>query len=177
MSDVLRSERQNTRRTGFFCRSAVPAELAPLPNRYGNGLPIRANPVLLCLLLLVCSWSVSAAPPTLQTSSETATAGYFVLDWESAPEGIFELREQATDGAERTLYRGPDTARLISGKPNGVYRYQVRRADESGWSEPTRVTVAHHPLPRALGFFLVGTLVFIATLAVVVIGKRGDRPE
>jgi hypothetical protein len=126
-------------------------------------------------MLLLSPWTVTAAPPVLETSAETATAGYFVLDWKSSSEGIFELRERASDGAERTLYRGPDTARLISGKPDGVYHYEVRRVDESEWSEPTEVTVAHHPLSRALGFFLIGTLVFVATLAVVVRGKRGDR--
>ena len=148
-----------------------------MPNRSGIGLPIRAKTALLGLLLLLCTWPVSAEPPELESSAETATAGYFVLDWKSAPEGIFELREQATDGSERILYRGPDTARLISGKPDGVYRYEIRRVEESEWSEPATVTVAHHPLPRALGFFLVGTLVFVATLAVVVRGRRGDRSE
>jgi hypothetical protein len=40
------------------------------------------------------------------------------------------------------------------------------------WSEPVTVTVAHHPLSRAVAFFTVGALVFLATLGLIVRGAR-----
>lgn len=119
-------------------------------------------------------WPVfgTAEPPPLSADAVRSRAGYFVLDWHDSPGGRFELRERQGSAPARLLYSGPDTARLISGRANGNYRYQVRRVGETDWSAPLRVTVEHHSLSRALGFFLIGALVFIATLVLVVRGAR-----
>lgn len=132
-------------------------------------LPARS----LCLSLILAALLVPAAaePLRLRADTEQATAGYFVLDWQ-APPGRFELRERRGDGPHRILYSGPDTARLISGRPDGAYHYRIRRVGEPQWSEAVLVTVEHHPLSRALAFFGLGALVFLATLLLVVRGAR-----
>ena len=126
------------------------------------------------LVLLLVSPGVRAEPPPLQTDSARPNAGYYVLDWGKSEVGTFELRERSAAGDERILYRGADTARLISGRSDGEYRYQVRRIGEAAWSEPVVVEVEHHPLGRALGFFLVGALVFVSTIVLVVRGASDD---
>jgi hypothetical protein len=128
---------------------------------------------LACLGLILAALLAPAAaePLRLQADTDQATAGYFVLDWQ-APPGRFELRERRGDGPARVLYSGPDTARLISGRPDGEYHYQIRRIGEPHWSEAVSVTVEHHPLSRALGFFGLGALVFLATLLLVVRGAH-----
>lgn len=128
------------------------------------------------LLLLVSSPSLFAAPQ-LQTDTEMATAGYYRLSWQSDMAADFVL-EEATDPAflqVTTLYQGPDTATLISGRSDGTYYYRVRNMqndNQDDWSDVTTVEVSHHPLSRAFMFFALGAIVFIATLVVVVLGSK-----
>lgn len=136
--------------------------------------PVIPYKAFVFLWLSFLSLSVRAEPPPLQSDTSLATGGYFVLSWQAPEGGSFELRERRTDVPARVLYRGPDTARLISGKPDGEYLYQVRRIDEPEWSEPLRVRVEHHSLARALTFFVVGAVVFVATLIVVARGAEKD---
>jgi len=73
------------------------------------------------------------------------------------------------------IYKGPDRATVISGQADGTRVYRVREVGEGRvypWSEPVTVTVAHHPLSRAVAFFTVGALVFLATLGLIVRGAR-----
>ena len=117
------------------------------------------------------------AAPELQTDAEMATAGYFRLSWQSnmAADFILEEAKDPTFSQATTLYRGPDTATLISGRSNGTYYYRIRNVQDdahSDWSNVTKVEVSHHPLSRAFMFFTLGAIVFIATLVVVVLGSK-----
>lgn len=74
------------------------------------------------------------------------------------------------------LYQGPDTATLVSGKADGTYYYRIRNTTTPAeWSNITKVTVTHHPLSRAFMFFILGALVFVATLVMVIRGNRTYR--
>lgn len=76
----------------------------------------------------------------------------------------------------KTLYQGPDTATLVSGRKNGTYYYRVRSEKPgSDWSNAVEVKVAHHPLSRAFMFFSLGALVFVATLTMVVRGNLAHK--
>ena len=118
-----------------------------------------------------------AAAPELKSDSELATAGYYRLNWQSDIAADFVL-EEATDptfSQAKTLYQGPDTATLISGRANGTYYYRIRNIQddmENEWSNVTKVEVTHHPLSRAFMFFTLGAIVFIATLVVVILGNK-----
>lgn len=131
------------------------------------------------LLLLFAVLPVRAAPPVLETSQSLATAGDFRLSWQGGAEGaVYELQQSAAQGftETRTRYRGPDTATQLSGLPDGDYSYRVRVVDPgpSAWSEAVTVEVRHHPLSRALGFFSVGLVVFVATVILITRGARDD---
>lgn len=112
-------------------------------------------------------------PVQLYSDTEVAKAGYFQLRW--AAESPIQLQEsRSADFREaRTLYSGSDNARILSGKPNGHWYYRARpETSPASWSNTVEVTVRHHSLQRALGFFTVGAIVFLATLLLIATGAR-----
>jgi len=126
--------------------------------------------------LLVSSALAGPSAPRLSADTEIATAGYFRLTWTSGTEP-FELQEASVPDFRNpdTVYRGPDRASVISGKPDGILYYRVRSVASSqpgAWSDAVTVTVAHHDLSRALMFLGLGVIVFIAIVVMVVRGKR-----
>ncbi len=138
---------------------------------------------LLAVLVLLPPRIAMAALPVLESDLPVATAGYYRLSWAldgaAATLPVFELQEslKADFADPATVYRGPDEASVMSGRGDGEYWYRVRAAD-GDWSEPVNVVVRHHPLSRALGFFAVGALVFLAILVVIVRGSMrtsGDQ--
>lgn len=127
---------------------------------------------------------------TLNLASDTSlsSAGYFRLNWQSQnakAEAVTYLLEEAQDAqfsSARTLYAGPDTATLISGRSNGTYFYRVTthpgadaQTQHIQWSNVAKVEVTHHPLSRAFMFFILGALVFIATAVVIIAGNKSQR--
>lgn len=120
---------------------------------------------------------MTSTSPKLVADSDRVSAGYFSLSWESDDPGDF-LLEESVDSAftqPRRIYHGPDTATLVSGRPNGTYYYRVRRdrdQNQPSWSEVSIVQVEHHPLSRAFSFFVLGALVFFATLFIILKGNK-----
>ncbi len=142
--------------------------------------PPLHHPLLLCVVLLA-SPGVSLAAPSLETDTPLATAGYYQLQWDGTGATDHELQEspRADFSDPVTLYRGSDRATMLTGRPDGEYHYRLRALHEDGpgpWSNTLRVEVRHHPLSRALLFFAMGALVFLATLAAILAGnrRRGD---
>lgn len=140
--------------------------------------------MLVCVLVLATVWPqparAAADREQVRLSSDTrvATAGFFTLSWQGARSARFELQESASRSFRQptTIYRGPDTARVMSGQEEGRYHYRVRDISQpGGWSQPVTVEISHHPLPRALGFFTAGLLVFAATASVIMIGAARTR--
>jgi hypothetical protein len=116
---------------------------------------------------------------TLVTDTDLATAGFYQLNWSGVPPGGHVELVEANDptfARYRVLYRGADTAKVVTGRSDGTYFYRIRligdsqRADQ--WSSSVKVAVKHHPLSRAIAFFIIGALVFVLTLAVIVHGNR-----
>ena len=133
-------------------------------------MPVLLLPALLCLLMVSVSHAGTPAP-TLSVDNETATAGFFRLNWE-LDATAFELQESLSPDFVNaaTLYSGPDRATVISGKPDGAWHYRVR-AQTNGrpgpWSDPVSVTVAHHSLARAFTFLTLGFIIFGATVLMI----------
>ena len=128
------------------------------------------------LYTAVCA-QVLADVPELQSDSELATAGYFRLSWKGSDDSDYVL-QQANNPEflnPQTLYQGPDTATLVSGRSDGSYYYRIRYVEADSWSNIKKVDVAHHSLSRAFMFFTLGAIVFIATLVVVVIGNKTHK--
>ncbi|KPJ93356.1 MAG: hypothetical protein AMJ55_08180 [Gammaproteobacteria bacterium SG8_15] len=111
----------------------------------------------LCRFLsFVCTLVISApawsAAPQLESDTDVATAGYYRLEWNANEVKDFILEESQD------------------------YYYRVRELNtqsrEDGWSEVVHVQVQHHSLTRALLFFVIGAIVFVATLAAIIVGNR-----
>ena len=137
--------------------------------------------ILFCWIFGLCFIATGAHAienaPRLSSDSEQSTAGYYQLKWEGDDGSNYLLQEASDPGFSQpnTLYEGPDTATLISGRSDGTYYYRIRYRDvtsDDSWSNIAQVEVTHHPLSRAFMFFTLGAIVFIATLIVVVIGNR-----
>jgi hypothetical protein len=128
--------------------------------------------IRITILLLLSLFVVRAVAVDLQVSPDLSTTGTFDLSWQGKEGERFRLLQLTPGKTPRLIYQGTDTARVMTGLANGHYRYQVE--GETGRSEPQTVTVTHHSLPRAFGFFGVGLLVFVATLWLVVRGEKGQ---
>jgi len=140
------------------------------------------NPSIIILVLLLSmssalSW---AQAPDIKASTAISTAGYFQLNWQGQKaSSLYQLEESANAQFTTTkiIYEGHDTASIISGRSNGEYLYRVREIDTnskiaSEWSTPITISVKHHSLSRALGFFFIGLIVFISTLIAIVRGSK-----
>jgi hypothetical protein len=139
----------------------------------------------LALVCLLTAGSIQADnhAPKLSSDHEIATAGFFQLSWEADAKRV-ELQEASSLAFREptTLYIGPDSKSVISGKPNGSWYYRVRALNvhdqnlqASAWSEPVTVLVAHHDLSRALMFLSLGIIVFIGIVVVIVRGEGAAR--
>lgn len=137
--------------------------------------------VRLCCFLLLCVLSVLplpnallAEPPVVFTESEgSSDTGHFTLTWENPAEKEVTLEVSNNPSFERprALYQGSGTSFFISGLSDGKYYYRLRDVS----SEDTEVfilTVAHRSLTLALSLFALGSLVFLAIVAVILRGER-----
>ena len=143
-------------------------------------LVITVVTVLLMLLPMKSSWAESSiaqfSPVKLSTDNKMSTTGYFHLSWQTDAKRV-ELQEAQTPSFEkpRTLYIGTDRATVVSGKPDGQWYYRIRDISgnqQGNWSEPVVVSIKHHSLGRAFGFFFIGMLVFVGILAIVIRSAR-----
>jgi hypothetical protein len=146
---------------------------APSPPGAARGAAVA----LFALITLAAAPVASRAAPHIETDTELATAGYYQLRWSATTTDVELQVSEPENGSASIIYTGPDRARVISGQTDGTRVYRVRElgaATPSAWSAPVSVTVAHHSLGRALVFFSIGALVFLATLALIVRGARSD---
>ena len=148
---------------------------ASAPNYFGF--------ILIFFLILPCT--VTAIDRFGITPSTTnSNDGSVNLSWTIPDHTLIEL-QQATRGnpTYKLIYKGTDTATVITGLPDGNYLYRARLILNDGnyteWTEPVSVIVEHHSLVRAFLFFFVGGLVFLGTFLLILFGakaatKRGD---
>lgn len=112
---------------------------------------------------------------SLSSDQDKATAGYFQLQWQGSDDTdtIYIVEETPTGAATpRVIYKGKDTATVISGKSDGQYLYQIHTSDGKHISNQLTVTVAHHSLTTAFNFFTIGAIVFIFILLAILRGNK-----
>lgn len=115
--------------------------------------------------------------PQLFSDSSVSSAGFFRLSWKTNAKQL-ELQEstQPAFTQSRTYAINHTRGIVMSGKKNGVWYYRIRTVNpdqqKSPWSNLTVVTVSHHSLTRALLFFALGFVVFIATTLMIVFGSK-----
>lgn len=124
--------------------------------------------IVMCLFLTL----PAAAGWALNVNPEVSNDGVFRLHWDG-PEAIASVEESpvADFAGAHEVYAGTDRATVISGQPNGVYHYRLRDADGAVVARAS-VRVEHHSLARAWTFFLIGLVVFLATVVLVVRGSK-----
>ncbi|OOC09785.1 MULTISPECIES: hypothetical protein [Thioalkalivibrio] len=128
-------------------------------------------PVLALALVLLAAPAL--AEPRFDDPPEHSADGGFTLHWE-APGAVVLERASGPDFDDAgVIYEGGDTSRVISGLPDGEYRFRLRAADadEDAWSDRITVVVEHHGLARAFGFFAVGGAVFLVLIVVLLRGR------
>ncbi|MGD8324275.1 MAG: hypothetical protein PVF50_07905 [Gammaproteobacteria bacterium] len=141
-------------------------------------------------LIVFVVWAMPGSPSVLAQAQETsvdevrlrsdtdvATAGYFQLNWDA--EQAVRLYESTTADFEaaRVVYEGNDSGHTVSGRADGELFFRLESAATGETlGRILRVEVAHHPLARALTFFAIGAIVFLATLLLVVKGSVNARP-
>ncbi|MES9945375.1 MAG: fibronectin type III domain-containing protein [Candidatus Thiodiazotropha sp.] len=129
------------------------------------------------MFTLTLPFAVCAEPQfTIAAAPSLSNDGRVVVSWESPSDGRVHIQHAQDEAfsSPSTLYRGNDSASVITGLVDGEYFYRGRmeRADGtfSDWSPRVNITVEHHSLFRALSFFLLGCVVFVATLLLIILG-------
>jgi hypothetical protein len=141
-------------------------------NTKADKLPPNSHMTIrIAIFLILALIVIDAAAVELQVSPDLSTSGTFDLSWQGDEGETYRVVELTGDKVSRLIYQGTDTARVVTGLPDGDYTYRVD--GETASSEAISVSVAHHSLTRAFSFFGIGLLVFIATLFLVVRGERG----
>jgi len=113
------------------------------------------------------------ASPKLNSDTELSTAGYFQLSWKDKASQSFVLQQSTRSDFRDAIdiYLGPDQATVISGLPDGDYFYRVE-SDTQSWSKAFKISVKHHSLAKALGFFSLGAAMFIVMIVLLIKGAR-----
>lgn len=134
--------------------------------------PRRTKAGLWLLLSLAASPLLSA---TLEPVELESNEGYYQLTWD-ADEAVSLIEAESPDFSDGiVIYSGLDSGHVISGKPDGVWHYRLESADRGNiLSDPAVITVRHHSLGRALSFFALGAIVFLATLGLIFFARPGS---
>ncbi|MCG7913223.1 MAG: fibronectin type III domain-containing protein [Candidatus Thiodiazotropha weberae] len=136
--------------------------------------------ILVCLFLgLFAASAVSA--PLLSLAPAQSTDGKATLSWE-LPEGASVEVESSLDDRFVNvvpLYQGSDRSTVLTGLSDGSYHFRARITHQNGaispWGEPVSLLVEHHSLVKAVSFFVIGAVVFVATLLLIILGARREQ--
>jgi len=114
---------------------------------------------------------------TLSSDTELSTEGYFVLSWELSDPNTEIVLQQSSNasfsGAQSKVLQ-ESGAITLTGLADGEYYFRLLQ-DGAPIDNPVVVTVAHHSLERALGFFFTGCVLFIILLIAIVNGDKSSR--
>jgi hypothetical protein len=139
---------------------------------------IRLQTLLLIITVSLPAMVGAQAQFTIAASPGHSNDGRVVVSWETPPGRRVHIQQDQTGAFEMpsTLYHGSDNASVVTGLVDGHYHFRGRLETADGtasqWSPSVKVTVEHHSLSRALFFFMVGLVVFLATLLLIVLGAR-----
>ncbi len=148
------------------------------------GLQMNYKVVSMLLIVVIMSINKSFAAEVdfVGDLTQETTTGYSLLKWklhENATEMQKQFVLQQSNSPQfnnaKTIYKGPDMASFVSGLPNGDYFYRVGINKDGGvtnWSKGLHLEVKHHSRNLAMLLFFLGTIIFISTVAVIIVGNR-----
>lgn len=137
--------------------------------------------IRLFILFMVLTASLHAAPE-LQSSDGVSTTGSFRLSWGPAiavlptQDSDYLLEECSADEC-RPVYRGHDRSTVISGRPDGIYRFRISEAGSPDSYGETSVEVRHHDLGRSLIVLSGGFVLFVLCAAALFFGELRSRSK
>lgn len=123
---------------------------------------------LICSVLFNAGVLAANEKGSLSVSDNGLSAGYVSLSFQNPnPELPAHVEMKGPHDADwRTIYEGPDTATTLSGLESGVYQFRLSEGEDR-WSAPLELTVRHHSLTKAFGFFSMGLLLFVVLLVLI----------
>lgn len=142
------------------------------------------------LLVGLLALPATAAMPTIdfldrpKGGSLVSEDGVVSLAWAAAPAPwVVVLQQDAaaefTDPVVR--YRGPDKGSVLTGLPEGVHHFRLRREHPTtgagAWTDPLRVEVTFMDRSRLFGFLGLGGIVVLATAGTIISGYFRHRAE
>lgn len=122
-------------------------------------------------------WAAESPVSSFDSSTTLSNEGYFVLSWQSRPlsetTGALTLKQASSPEFSDSIDRLVEAsgAITITGLEDGDYYFRLVSADGAA-SDQLQVSVAHHSLARAGGFFLLGLLLFSILIYTIVHGNR-----
>lgn len=126
------------------------------------------------MLLATTTPSWAAENTTLTASTNLSNEGYFVLNWQTpSPEATLRLEQDSNSGFTNPVIReiAGEGAATITGLTDGNYFFRLVD-DGNVLSNTVEVSVAHHSLGRAFGFFLLGLTLFTILVATILRGNK-----
>ena len=108
-----------------------------------------------------------------KTEFPVAREGFVFLSWDKVANAV---QYEVIDSEQRNQYRGVFPQAFISGLSNGNHRFEVIAYDPSNQviarsGQPAELVVEHWSLRRAFILFFIGLAVFMAIIAVILIGS------
>jgi hypothetical protein len=150
-----------------------------------GSMQYRIKYILICILFwpfFGTGVAIETTPFEISLNPNVSSDGTATLSWETGQQKsvLIQAGRDPSFTQATTLYRGSDSASVITGLVDGDYFYRGREEYADGriapWSETISLHVKHHSLARAGGFFLLGSIVFLATTLLIVFGaKRGGQ--
>ena len=110
----------------------------------------------------------------LSASTELSNEGYFVLDWQTGQDPLDLTLQQSSDESFSNIIErdiSGESAITITGLSDGVYYFRILDSGDSA-SNTVTVSVVHHSLLRAGGFFALGLILFSLLIVTILIGNR-----
>lgn len=122
-------------------------------------------------------WAAESTSPNsgnLNASTSVSNEGYFVLDWEIAPQDspltLQQSNSQQFSSVTPREVAGSGAA-TITGLADGHYYFRLLDGDQVV-SNTVDIQVSHHSLERAGGFFLLGLALFSILIFTILHGNR-----
>lgn len=126
-------------------------------------------------------WAAESAsselhPIILSSDTAVSTEGYFVLSWDAPAEfsdlTLFQETGPNTTSNDIRAHNLPAAGAItLTGLVDGDYTYRLL-ANEQPVSNIVAISVQHHSLSRALGFFSLGLLLFSVLIGSIVVGNK-----
>lgn len=121
----------------------------------------------------------AAEPVTLSLNTSISSDGVAQITWQLPASSKIILEQSSFEDFSnaKIIYSGFDDATVLTGLLDGDYYFRARLHDdeESVWGPVVQLSVKHHSLMQAFTFFLIGLVVFVATLLLIVFGSKNQQ--